>query len=201
MWNLKKKIQGHTDSPLTREGIIELRKVGESLKKIRFDAVFSSDTLRAKRSADIITLEKKIVIITTKLIREKYYGRYEGLDYANFQEELKKHLAQYQELKTDQEKMAFKYPEIESDEAAVARFITFLREVSVAYAGKNVLVVTHGGPIKVLLIHLGFATYAEMATTTAAISNGAWVKLSSDGVDFKILETSGINKSQPDISY
>lgn len=198
-WNLTQQLQGHADSPLTKNGIVQLRKVGESFKNIDFSAVFSSDSLRAKRSADIITLEKKMVITTAKLLREKNYGKYEGKNVSIFQSELKKHLERYQKLKTDKQRMSFKYPQIESDENAVARFITFLREISMASPNKNVLVVTHGGPIKLLLIHLGYATYAQFPFTVSAISNGAWVKLSSDGIDFKILETSGINKTDPSL--
>jgi len=194
-WNLRRKIQGHADSPLTKEGVSNLRKLGDSLKKVQFAAVFSSDSQRAKRSADIITLEKNIAITTSKLLREKSYGKYEGIEFADFQKKLKKHLEHYQELKTDQQRMSFKYPDIESDETAVARFITFLREISIGYPGKNVLVVTHGGPIKILLIHLGFATYEQFPSTVLAIGNSALVKLSCDGVDFKILQTVGINKT------
>lgn len=196
-WNFRQKLQGHSDSPLTKKGITELRKIGESLEKINFSAVFSSDILRAKRSADIITLEKKIVITTSKLLREKNYGKFEGREYSVFKTELKKHLDRYEKLQTDRQRMSFKYPTIENDEKTVSRFITFLREIALAYPGKNVLVVCHGGPIKLLLIHLGWATYNQLRfheSTVKPIENGALVKVSCDGVDFRVLETRGINK-------
>ncbi|MBI3069752.1 MAG: histidine phosphatase family protein, partial [Candidatus Levybacteria bacterium] len=60
------------------------------------------------------------------------------------------------------------------------RFITFLREISVAYAGKTLLIVTHGAMIRILLIHLGVGSYDDFI----AIPNTAYIKLASDGVDF-----------------
>ena len=112
-WNLKKIIQGHKDSPLTEIGIKVAKQHAKKLKNIHFDAVFSSDTLRAKQTADIITLERNIAVKTTQLLRERNFGKYEGRSLDIFTKELK-HLVEKFEEMSEEEKKKHKYPTMES---------------------------------------------------------------------------------------
>lgn len=191
-WNVKGLLQGHTDSPLTDIGISQAEQIREELKHIHFDEVFSSDSLRAKRTAEIITLERKIAVKTTQLLRERSFGKYEGKEYRIFNTKLKELVKEFEALPDDKKK-SYRYPDIESDEELISRFIVFLRETAIAYGGKTILVVSHGAMIRSLLIHLGFGTYSSLRYD--AIGNGAYVKLVSDGVDFFVKETKGITKS------
>ncbi|HSW97492.1 MAG TPA: histidine phosphatase family protein [Candidatus Saccharimonadales bacterium] len=191
-WNVKKLLQGQGDSPLTTNGINQASVLGEKLRKIHFDAVFSSDLLRAQRTAEIITVDRDIAINTTALLRERAHGKWEGKPYSIYHKELKDLLTKKNKLSYE-EKKSFKYPDMESDEEVVSRFITFLRETAVAYTGKTILVVTHGGMMRAILIHIGFGTYDELASN--AVSNSAYFQLQSDGIEFHIKETQGIIKS------
>ena len=190
-WNVEGKLQGHADSALTEKGITQAKILGEKLKNTRFDLAFSSDSLRAYKTAEIIALEHKIAVKTTQLLRERSFGKWEGKNYSVFSNELK-HLVDKFLSMSDEKKKSFKYPDMESDEEIVARFITFLRETAVAYPGKRILVVTHGAMMRILLIHLGLGTYEEIPPN--AVDNGAYMQLQSDGVEFFIRETEGINK-------
>ncbi len=186
-WNEKKLIQGHSDIPLNEKGELQSKQLGEKLKDIHFEAVFSSDLIRAKRTAEIILLEKKLAVQMTKTLRERYFGKFEGQSFGgkknkNIRELINKLKSAPQSVKN----------EIESDEAIIGRLFVFLREVAVAYQGKTVLMVTHGGPIRTLLIHLGWGTYENFSK--GRIDNLAYVILESDGIDFFIKETFGIEK-------
>ena len=192
-WNIKRLLQGHSDSPLTKLGKQQAKELRKKLQNINFDAVFSSDAPRAQRTAQIIMLERKLAIVTTELLREKNYGEHEGKSIEIYHQELKKHLEEYENL-SDAQKWTYKFPSIETDEEAVGRIITYIREISVAYSGQTVLLVSHGTVMRLLLIHLGFANYKQLARTPISITNGSYIKLECDGVEFKILETSGINK-------
>lgn len=77
-WNEKKIIQGHADAPLTSVGIKQIEDVANEFKDVAFDVIFSSDLLRAKRSAEIIRLERDLAIQTSELLRERTYGHFEG---------------------------------------------------------------------------------------------------------------------------
>lgn len=48
------KIQGWMDSPLTESGLEVAYLAGLGLREIQFDTAYSSDLLRAKRTAEII---------------------------------------------------------------------------------------------------------------------------------------------------
>ncbi len=184
-YNVKKIIQGQSDSSLTKKGIEEIRHIAKKLKDIKFDYVFSSDLLRAKRTAEIIALEHKLEIQTTKLLRERKFGSLEGKSNSELQWEKR-----FDNL-TNEQKYTYKHsPDIESDEEIVNRFLTFLREIAIGYPSKIILVVTHGGIIRTSLVKFGFGNYDNLRP--GAVKNGAFVKLETDGTDFFVKEVSGI---------
>lgn len=192
-FNAKEIMMGYTvDSALTKKGKEQARRTAEELSRIHFDAVFSSDLLRAKRTAEIITLERKLAIKTTQALREKCYGRYEGKTYEVFRSALRELLEKYEKL-SDKEKLHFRLEEgMETDAEAGARFITFIREIAVAYPAQIILLVSHGDVIKYFLIHIGYATYSQLQE--GSIENCSYIKIESDGVDFFVKETRGIHK-------
>ena len=187
-WNVKELLQGHTDIPLNKTGEKQARQLAKKLNQINFAMVFSSDLLRAKRTAELIVLEKKIAIKTTKALRERYFGRFEGIKWRE-NKEYQVLINNFLNLSKEERYKKKPYEGTESDEELISRFITFLREVAVAYRNKNVLVVTHGGVMRAFLNHLG------NNLKPGSINNTAYLIIDSDGVDFFIRETCGIEKN------
>lgn len=187
-YNKKEIIHGITDSELTDLGIKQASNLAVELKNIKFDFAFSSDLLRAKRTAEIIILEKNLELETTKLLRERHHGSLEGkprIYYDAWDKALKKI--------TDEEKYVYKHgKEIESDKEVVNRFIRFIREISIRYPGKTILAACHAGVIKAVLTKLGYGDYNLYSH--GLIENGAYFVLESDGIDFFIKKTAGIKK-------
>ncbi len=184
-WNEKGKIQGHTDRILDSTGKAQALGLAKELKHIKFDKVFSSDLLRAKQTAEIIALEHKLVVKTIKALREREFGIFEGRHWTTLKE-IEATLKQLDESS----RFSYKHhPSMESDKELMSRFITFLRELAIANPGKNILVVTHGGPMRVLLTRLG---KINRDIYFIEISNLAYLKLESDGIDFFVKETKGI---------
>lgn len=188
-WNVKRLMQGHGDSPLTPDGIAQAKKRGNDLAHIHFDAVFTSDLLRAKRTAELILLEKKLAIKTTQALRERFYGKYEGKSYKEYENDLKILLEKYQSL-SEKEIFQQYMGDVETRDDAGTRFITFLREIATGYIGKKVLVVSHGGVIRYFLIHLGLLDGKSIKL--GGINNLGYAVVESDGVDFFVKETVGI---------
>jgi broad specificity phosphatase PhoE len=186
-WNKNNKVQGHTDIPLNKTGINQAKKLAKILKKIRFDAVFSSDLIRSIKTAQIISRQKRDIIITSERLREKYMGKYEGTDTNLF---FKKLFKKYEEMTHEQNHTYKMSPEMESNEEAVNRFLVFLKEVSIKFAGKKILVVCHGGIMGFLLIHLKTASYHAFPI----VNNNGFIVLESDGNSFTVKKTSGIEK-------
>lgn len=131
---------------------------------------------RAKRTAEIIALEKKLAVETNELLRERYFGKYEGRTL----DDLKKLITKAESVLQGKEKHA----EIEDSQKLISRFITYLREIAVAYTGKKVIVVTHGGCLRLLLIHLGVFNEEDLKPGTKLLDNSSVLTLKSDGIDF-----------------
>jgi len=179
-WNEKKLIQGHSDIPLNKKGEIQAKDLSKKLSHVKFAAVFSSDLIRARRTAEIIILEKKLAVATTKTLRERLFGRFEG----KHMNELRKILGELILFSKEKQKK-LELSDVENDEEIMRRFIPFIREVAVAYQGKSVLMVSHGGLIRAFLDRIGFKmpNYSEKP-----MKNAGYLIVKSDGVEFIVKE-------------
>lgn len=185
-WNAKGLLQGHSDIPLSKTGILQAQNLAQELKTVTFDKVYSSDLLRTVKTAEILVLERKLVIETTKQLRERTWGKLEGKQSSNLQ-----NLQKTLEKLTNKERFSHKIdPSMESDEEIVTRFITFLREVAVAHPGKTILIASHGGVMRAFLIHIGLESYRNLKHY--AIKNTGYIKVRCDGVDFFVDKTKGV---------
>ena len=61
-WNKTGIVMGQLDSPLTEAGLGQAKTTAQELKGVNFDAIFSSDLHRAHKTAEIIKLERELVI-------------------------------------------------------------------------------------------------------------------------------------------
>jgi len=193
-WNAQRLLQGQLDSPLTENCVKQVEDVAHELKDVNFDAIFSSDLPRTLRTAEIIKLERELVVQTSELLRERNHGKFEGKHIDEYREIMKDKLEELEKL-SEEKQFSFKISEeVESDEELTTRFIRKIREVAIAYAGKTVLVVSHGGCLRAFLIKIGYARSSELQV--GAVGNAAYVKILSDGVNFFIKEARGIRKTE-----
>ena len=189
-WNKKGILMGQSDSPLTEIGVKQMDAAAQELKSVEFDAIYSSDLLRARRTAEIVKLDRKIAVRTSQALRERAYGRFEGKSTEEYKKFFNDAFAKIM-LLSEKERTGYKLDtDIESDNELMARLITQLREIAVAYPGKNVLVVSHGSCIRTFLTHVGYVKFGDLQT--GAISNGGRVVVLCDVIDFFIKEVAGI---------
>ncbi len=78
-YNKGKRLQGTVDIPLNEKGIELAKKTAEGMKDIRFDRIYTSPLIRAKKTAEILRGNRKVEIILTDGLREISFGDYEGL--------------------------------------------------------------------------------------------------------------------------
>ena len=187
-WNKAHRIQGHSDSPLTADGIVQAQNLGRKFGDIKFEAVFSSDLARAKQTAEIVKAEREIAVITKNLLRERFWGELEGKTWEEHDNglELKKKM---DALVGEARRFFVAAPGYQSDDEIANRLTTVLREIAVAYAGKNVLVISHGGILRAFLAKLD-----PEFMDGKVIDNTGYAKILSDGIDFFIQETEGISQ-------
>ncbi|WP_369347121.1 histidine phosphatase family protein [Amylolactobacillus amylophilus] len=81
MYNLMRKMQGWSDTPLTERGIPVLEATAQKLQNTHFDAVYSSDLKRAVDTAKIMLTANHATdtqIIESRNLREVFFGSFEG---------------------------------------------------------------------------------------------------------------------------
>jgi broad specificity phosphatase PhoE len=125
---------------LTSKGKEEIKKNSQYFKKIGIDLIFSSDLLRTKQTAEIISKITKISIIFDKRLREIDFGNFNGLSIQK--------ISSY--FKSRKEKFTKKHPNGENYNEVQKRMLNFFGEINKKYKNKNILIVSHGGPLWLL---------------------------------------------------
>ena len=148
-WNVDNKICGVTDVPLTEEGWAQARALAEKTVDLELDLVICSTMLRAKQTASAVAEKLNIPVIEDARLVEQNYGIYEGMDRktAGFLEN-KRHFA-------------VRYPGGESMMDVAHRIYGLLEDVKREHDGKNVLLVCHGGILRLVRSYFETMTNEE----------------------------------------
>ncbi|NGZ75281.1 histidine phosphatase family protein [Saccharibacillus alkalitolerans] len=87
-WNLEGRLQGRKDSPLTEKGLLHARWLRDSLADAPLDAIYSSSSPRALRTADILRGRRALEVTAVDDLREIDMGNWEGRTGTEIQAEL-----------------------------------------------------------------------------------------------------------------
>lgn len=85
-WNAHKRIQGQIDIPLNAAGRAQAQATAAGVASRRFDAVYSSDLGRALETAQPIAAALGLPVKPAVGLRERHYGRMQGLTGAEARE-------------------------------------------------------------------------------------------------------------------
>lgn len=165
------RLQGWANAPLTDRGITDVRRSGRGLKDIKFDAVYTSDLQRTVDTAEILLDENETTPTDTEItlmpeFREIFFGSFEGERGEVVYQEVAEHLG------FDTAKKLFKnanqfermnaFREIDPEDHA-ENFMDFWLRVEEGLlqlinkhrdTGDTILLVAHGGTIRVILENL-----------------------------------------------
>ncbi|MBI4094437.1 MAG: class I tRNA ligase family protein [Candidatus Liptonbacteria bacterium] len=140
-WNKNEITMGQADVPLNDTGRAQAEGTARALKAKGIDAVITSDLARTRETAEIIARATGAELIVDAALRERHLGVTQGMPRAERD-------AQYGEVLYGH---ATKPPGGESfadlEERVWAAFARHRR----SHHHKNIVVVTHGGPIRTLL--------------------------------------------------
>ena len=148
-WNLEKRIQGRSDSPLTADGERQATRWGQLLKPFEWDRIIASDIGRALKTANLINDCLNVSMITDSRLREQDWGQWVGRTTAQLKTEMP--------LEFDGQARAgwaFCPPGGEDRRNVQKRSQKALLEAAAQWPGSNILVVTHEGVIKSIIYHL-----------------------------------------------
>jgi len=142
--NRQKRYIGVTESKLTSYGRYQAKCLKKRIAKDAIDRIFVSSSRRALDFSRIIFGSRQKKILAG--LREMNFGIFEGLTYS---EALKKYPLLYNKwLKNPQR---FNIPEAESFIDFRMRILNLLKEIVSSNTGKTIAIVTHGGPIMLIL--------------------------------------------------
>jgi 2,3-bisphosphoglycerate-dependent phosphoglycerate mutase len=139
-WNVAMRLQGKQDSNLTKNGLHQVKLVSDALSTYNFDILISSDLGRAMKTAEIINKKHNLEIISDSSLRERNFGIMEGLTREQIQDRYPEVFNGYMDRKD-----IYCIPEGESLVDFYERVTIGLRHLTKTYAGKNMLIVSHGG--------------------------------------------------------
>jgi len=147
-WNSQKRMQGHSNSNLSEVGRGQIQALGELLKNVSFDHIYSSDSLRTSQTAEAITQYSGHTLQFDQRIREKNLGVFEGLTSTEAKE---RHPEVYRLFKTAGANYVI--DEGESTQQLLERALEFIEEIRLRHPQERVVMVTHGGVVRVLMKH------------------------------------------------
>lgn len=196
--NKAERTQGWCDGVLTKEGIEVAVNTGLGLSNVNFKAAYSSDLSRAVKTAKIVISENKastnLKLKELEGLREVYFGKYEG----EFQNIMFSDILKYLNVSSIKEAEA-KYDfqkeycnacaaldeteEAESYDVIIKRVMNSLKDICEENSkdnGGNVLVVAHGGVIRLII------DYLDKSFALRALDNSSISKVVYENRTFKV---------------
>ncbi|MGL5245699.1 MAG: histidine phosphatase family protein, partial [Sarcina sp.] len=149
VWNLEKRFQGWGDSELTELGVKRAELLGERLKSIKINRIYTSPIKRAYRTAEIIKGDRNIELVAINGIKEMNFGQWEGLRNSDIKEnpEYAPHL--YNLFNNPNEYKTFGG---ESPKEFKNRIFNSMDEIiKNTNDNESILIVTHGMTVKYLI--------------------------------------------------
>lgn len=134
LWNIDRRLTGHTDVPLSDEGRAQARALRAQLQNLRVDHVWSSDLQRAIETAELSLGSPRL----DARLREIHFGAWEGLAWHELAPEV---ITQIRDFTT------FRAPGGESYADLRARVTSFLAEL----APGTHAIVAHVGTLRSIL--------------------------------------------------
>ncbi len=144
-WNAERRIQGQIDIGLNENGVRQAEAAGRWLQGAGIVALYSSDLKRAWTTAQAIGSALGLVPHAAPEMRERRYGVFEGLTYAEAQQKFPDGYAAFEGRNAD-----YAFENGESLQVMFARVTGKLQAIAAAHAGQTVAVVLHGGVLDII---------------------------------------------------
>lgn len=127
-------------NPLTKLGREAIKKSAINLIDKKIDLIFVSSLLRTQQTAEIVGMLLKVKPKTDKRLREIGFGIYNN----------KKLEGMWKYFKTEEERIRQRPPKGETYAEILERMMSCLKDIDKKYKGKNILIVSHEGPLFLL---------------------------------------------------
>lgn len=155
-FNVKKRVQGWCDSPLTLVGI----KQAQSLKHIgiQVDRAYSSTSERCQDTMFEIIGQRDIPYQSLKAFKEIHFGSAEGEYIQDVFPKGTAHLDGYTELGG------------ETKAQAKDRFLSELERIAIQYPDETILIVSHGSVLKEVFASIDLSFYDDLIKANGSVN-------------------------------
>jgi broad specificity phosphatase PhoE len=168
-WNRDHKWQGSTGPGLNDRGRRQAVELAGRLRSI--DAVYSSDSERARETAAVVAAWHGLSVRTDERLRELDFGEWEGLTRHEIDRLFDGAFTRWASCEGPHPAT------VETDEALAARVLDALHEIAERHGDGRVLIVTSGGPIRAARAHLRGIDQTRSRRLVEPVANCALVEL------------------------
>lgn len=146
-WNLQGRMQGHTDIQLNDRGRQQALSAASFIKNLGVDIIVCSDLVRARETAEIVNATIKKPIYCENRIRERSFGKIEGLTIAEINRPNSSHLF----LDNVYQPNGLRFPKsAEKLEDLEKRILEAIKDQQIIFPDAYIIFVSHGGVFKSL---------------------------------------------------
>lgn len=155
-WNIEKRFQGSTDNTLNKRGEGQVACLTARLADEIYDAIYASDLTRVQQTAKAALGKRFEQVKLDKRLREVHFGKFEGLTFAEIEEQYPEEWAAWQADGNQGIAGTEPYSDV------MARVTAFYNELLVSHPtdDEKVLIIGHGGILGIFLT-MAFSTPPE----------------------------------------
>jgi broad specificity phosphatase PhoE len=175
-WNASGRWQGHEQIPLNPVGEQQAAALGSYLKTRSVGAIYTSDLVRAQRTAEIAGAYVGLTPVVDARLRELHLGVLQGLTRAEIEQRYPEELAGFA-----RDYFGYQVTNGESRSQMQTRALAAFEAAAAHPDAEEAVLVTHGGTIKVLLLRLfpqieavQTAHFNNTSITTVERNGGGW---------------------------
>jgi probable phosphoglycerate mutase len=143
------RFSGAVGVDLSKEGRAQVRRLAKRLEHETISAVYCSPLSRTVETAAILAEPHGLPLSSRDGLKEISHGRWEGLTRTEVETRFPDEYAAW-----EADPFTFAPRDGESGVGVLARALPVIREIVVAHAGQNVLVVSHKATLRILLSSL-----------------------------------------------
>lgn len=147
-WNLTGRWQGQTsEAPgLNNMGRAQALSARDQWTDVSISAIYSSDLLRARQTAELIAESLGLIVILEPRLREMNLGAWEGMLSSDIEVQYPQELAE-----RSRDPFHARAPQGESPFEVAERVIAAVEDIVQKHDGESVLIVAHGIPLAVII--------------------------------------------------
>ena len=181
-WNRERRFQGHADPPLNELGRRQSAELAGQLAGEPIARVYTSPLRRAAETAEIVAGTLGVDLEPVEPLREIDVGAWSGLTRdevaARFPESYARWL----------ERGPHGFEAGETYEQLAARVLPVIQELAERHPSETLLVVSHGGPARVLQAHAAGVSLAEARRNETGLANCGMCRFAVENGDFRRLD-------------